>query len=107
MKKHTKGPWKVKTFGSLTTIVRESDTTGIKENIVIATVNDRVEGPTSCLIAAAPELIEALELIFVKLEEKYCYDSFGNLDKGAQREFYNSPEILNITKALKKARGES
>lgn len=87
--KHTKGPWKV-------WYSKESErmTVGNNEFVVCETYTDKQSLQDANLIAAAPEMLEALE----HLEKELFPDEFVKHSKDS---------IRKLKDAIKKARGES
>lgn len=95
--KHTPGPWKVEKYPYDKIFICRKR--GFK-NSVIAEIGNNFENENNkanaALIAAAPEMLEALMKIYTKL----CSEQFQYL----QNDFEN--ELINIEKAIQKARGE-
>lgn len=96
MTKHTAGPWKAEAFGAVTTMVQ-----GIRRRVA-STVRDAVmhsdprtnvvdlQAANARLIAAAPELLEALEKAIERCScERWC------------------SECLSARAAIAKAKGEA
>jgi len=89
--KYTPGPWTSLYFTESTTLIKAKG-----HNKAIAEVRGDNIKPNAQLIAAAPEMFEALMKIYTKL----CSEQFQYL----QNDFEN--ELINIEKAIQKARGE-
>jgi hypothetical protein len=119
---HTPGPWQVrvetaKKFDERTGEPYERTTTWVNSAgsdpvclIHKATFRDQTEHDTNAqLIAAAPEMLEALEYMadFIKNNEELfgCFDGFGKRDQDNTRDFYNLPEIKAMVRAIAKATG--
>ena len=89
--KHTKGPWKVSCqFGGATEIKSFHTITDSENRLFVALADTRA---SANLIAAAPEMLEALEAVLNRLDKDW--PSFH----GDVKE--------TLKNAIKKARGES
>ena len=92
MSKHTPGPWK--TTHSEVNGYRVSDSTGWGVAVVLKDTNDEANAR---LIAAAPQMLEALQTAFDLLKEyQSMYQHPDNID----------PEIDEIEAVLMAAKGE-
>ena len=99
MSKHTEGPWEIYTWADhmphagMPASIGESDDLGMEADDVCNMVqleDDQETWANARLIAAAPELLEALEDIVDSGEIPYCR---------------SSPLVIAARAAIKKARG--
>lgn len=110
---HTPGPWSVDGIGGIQTDgVRDGYMVGSLEHRRIAVMYGGSSVPrnqrwaNACLIAAAPDLLDALELLLVKY--KYVCKNFAEPFADEVREDASRDEAwVTATNAIKKAKGES
>lgn len=94
---HTKGPWKIEiNDGELEIWSQNTFIAGVTHDLYFTTEKSGQHAANAALIAAAPEMLEALESIYKKL----CSEKFQYL----QDDFEN--ELLSIEKCFEKARGK-
>jgi len=94
--KHTPGPWTAKFFRNTGLEVRGQDTRLVYE---ITEPLDAEDGANAHLIAAAPEMLEALEKAADLISAEYC--SHGDGCDENKKACY----ISDILKVINKARG--
>ena len=106
MSKHTPGPWEVD---------HEGYVVGSTGKVVCRTLRnvfrDEVDDANFCLIAAAPELLEALKETLEVLESKEFKDEMGlastmHIRAGSKGYKGKMLPIANIANVIKKAEGE-
>lgn len=92
--KHTPGPWEVHEGDDYIVVMRGDETTD--QGISVDNIED------ACVVAAAPDLLAALERAKAAIEEAVMLSATNN---GAEYSFKST--IEKISAALAKAKGEA
>lgn len=104
--KHTKGPWRVDQDSERTYIMGVDQPKGYsQETVTVATLGFRNTKPNAQLIAAAPELLEALELARSFMVARLAIESSNDPDSNITHHIQEL--LMDVNEAITKARGES